>query len=83
MADRNRMHLIVQGSRGRSGIDYAVHGSVAEEIVGRAPCPVLTVKTSVDLTPRGAGKNPGRAKHNKLPRSRPILTKNLKVQNVL
>ena len=44
-ADNHGMHLIVQGSRGVSGLSYAVLGSVAEGVVRRAACPVLTVKS--------------------------------------
>jgi hypothetical protein len=47
LADRQHIHLIVQGSRGRSGIDYAVLGSTAEAVVQQAPCSVLTVKMPV------------------------------------
>lgn len=36
-------HLIVLGTHGRRGIRRLVLGSVAEEVVRRAPCPVLTV----------------------------------------
>lgn len=36
--------LIVLGSHGRTGIDRLLMGSVAEQVVRRAPCPVLTVK---------------------------------------
>ena len=37
--------LIVVGSHGRSGLDRAVLGSVAEGVVRKAPCPVLVVPT--------------------------------------
>jgi len=37
--------LIVMGMHGRSGIGRVLMGSVAEEIVRRAHCPALTVKT--------------------------------------
>jgi len=37
--------LIVMGTHGRSGISRLFMGSVAEEVVRRAPCPVLTVRT--------------------------------------
>jgi nucleotide-binding universal stress UspA family protein len=36
--------LIVMGTHGRSGIVHALIGSVAERVVRKAPCPVLTVK---------------------------------------
>jgi nucleotide-binding universal stress UspA family protein len=36
--------LIVMGTHGRTGLDRLVAGSVAEQVVRRAPCPVLTVR---------------------------------------
>lgn len=36
--------LIVIGTHGRTGLGRALMGSVAEELVRKAPCPVLTVK---------------------------------------
>ncbi len=36
--------LIVIGSHGRTGIDHALLGSVAEKVLRKAACPVLTVK---------------------------------------
>jgi len=38
--------LIVVGTHGRTGISHAMLGSVAERVVRRAPCPVLTVPFS-------------------------------------
>src|SRR5262249_21941126 len=38
--------LIVVGTHGRTGIAHAVLGSVAERVVRRASCPVLTVPFS-------------------------------------
>jgi len=35
--------LIVMGTHGRTGLGRALLGSVAERVVRRAPCPVLTV----------------------------------------
>ncbi|MBW7897599.1 putative universal stress protein [Candidatus Brocadiaceae bacterium B188] len=35
--------LIVIGTHGRTGLSHAVMGSVAEKVVRKAPCPVLTV----------------------------------------
>ena len=35
--------LITMGTHGRSGLDHALIGSVAEKVLRKAPCPVLTV----------------------------------------
>lgn len=40
---KHEIDLVVVGTRGRVGIGKAVLGSVAEEIMRHAPCPVLTV----------------------------------------
>jgi universal stress protein A len=37
----------VMGTHGRSGLGRLVMGSVAEEVVRKAPCPVLTLKSPV------------------------------------
>ena len=39
----HNIDLVVVGTRGRAGIGKALLGSVAEEILRHAPCPVLTV----------------------------------------
>ena len=39
--------LIVMGTHGRTGFRRLVLGSVTEEVVREAPCPVLTVKAPV------------------------------------
>jgi nucleotide-binding universal stress UspA family protein len=36
--------LIVMGTHGRGGVSHMLLGSIAERIVRRAPCPVLTVR---------------------------------------
>ncbi len=36
--------LIVIGTHGRTGLAHALIGSVAEKVVRKAPCPVLTVR---------------------------------------
>jgi nucleotide-binding universal stress UspA family protein len=36
--------LIVTGTHGRTGMEHALIGSVAERVVRTAPCPVLTVR---------------------------------------
>jgi len=38
--------LLVLGTHGRTGLSHALMGSVAEKIVRRAPCAVLTVRTT-------------------------------------
>ena len=43
LADELRMDMIVCGTHGRTGVSHAVMGSVAEALVRRSPCPVLTV----------------------------------------
>jgi nucleotide-binding universal stress UspA family protein len=44
VADREHCDLIVIGSHGRTGLRRLLMGSVAEAVVRRANCPVLTVK---------------------------------------
>jgi glycine betaine transporter len=43
-ARENAVDLIVMGTHGRTGIEHALAGSVAERVVRTAPCPVLTVR---------------------------------------
>lgn len=46
MAARNKnIDLIVIGTHGRTGIAHMLIGSVAEKVVRKAPCPVLSVKS--------------------------------------
>ncbi|MCH2184345.1 universal stress protein [Myxococcota bacterium] len=40
--------MIVIGSRGRTGLKHMLLGSIAERVVQKAPCPVLTVKAHED-----------------------------------
>ena len=44
LARRGGFDLVVMGTHGRTGIKHALLGSVAEKVVRRAPCPVLTVR---------------------------------------
>ena len=36
--------LVVMGTHGRTGVSHMFTGSVAERVVRRAPCPVMTVR---------------------------------------
>lgn len=58
-ARTHEIDLIVIGTHGRGGIAHLLLGSVAEQVVRTAPCPVLTVRERlgtepVALTARGA-----------------------------
>jgi nucleotide-binding universal stress UspA family protein len=44
IAERQRVDLIVIGTRGLTGLKHALLGSVAERTIRHAPCPVWTVK---------------------------------------
>jgi nucleotide-binding universal stress UspA family protein len=61
--------LVVMGTHGRTGLGRLLMGSVAEKVVRRAPCPVLTVKIPPAAAPASgqaadagaaAGTVPGR-----------------------
>ena len=43
-AHAHRIDLIVMGTHGRGGVTHMLLGSIAERVVRRAPCPVLTVR---------------------------------------
>jgi len=45
-ARRGGHDLIVMGTHGRAGLAHALLGSVAEKVVRKAPCAVLTVRPS-------------------------------------
>ena len=44
IAQERAADLIVMNTRGRTGLQHVLVGSVAEKVVRLAPCPVLTVK---------------------------------------
>ena len=48
LAAEERADMIVMGTRGRTGLDRLLLGSVAERVIRRAPCPVLTVRPDTD-----------------------------------
>jgi nucleotide-binding universal stress UspA family protein len=43
-ATEQHADLVVLGTHGRTGLSHALMGSVAERVVRKAPCPVLTVR---------------------------------------
>lgn len=43
-ATEHNVDLIVMGTHGRGGVTHVLLGSIAEKVVRRAPCPVLTVR---------------------------------------
>jgi nucleotide-binding universal stress UspA family protein len=51
-AGEHETDLIVMGSRGRTGLSHLLIGSVAERVLRKAPCPVLTVKERFKAEPR-------------------------------
>jgi nucleotide-binding universal stress UspA family protein len=44
-AEENGFDLIVMGTHGHTGLAHVLLGSVAEKVVRKAHCPVLTVRT--------------------------------------
>jgi universal stress protein A len=44
-----KIDLVVMGTHGRSGFEHILLGSVAEKIIRRSPCPVLTVRPKAKI----------------------------------
>lgn len=51
--DAQDIDLVVMGTHGRHGLNRVFLGSVAEQVLRHAPCPVLTVRNAADAS--GAG----------------------------
>jgi nucleotide-binding universal stress UspA family protein len=69
VAEETKCNVIVLGTHGRTGLGRILMGSVAEQVVRKAPCPVVTVKTplaeaspSAESTPEDAGSVAGIAR---------------------
>src|ERR1700674_6046926 len=56
LVKQKEIDLIVLGTRGRTGLGKALLGSVAEQILRQAPCPVLTVGRHVAGRPYPRGQ---------------------------
>lgn len=54
LIEENQIDLVVMATHGRKGLEKVLLGSVAEKILRRAPCPVLTVNPHVHLEPERA-----------------------------
>jgi nucleotide-binding universal stress UspA family protein len=57
-AEETDCDLIVMATHGRTGLARALLGSVAEEVLRLAPCPVLTVRTVAAAEEAGKGSSP-------------------------
>lgn len=53
-AKQHNIDLIVMPTHGRTGISRLLMGSVAEQVLRTAPCPVLTIKSA--LTPESTAR---------------------------
>jgi nucleotide-binding universal stress UspA family protein len=45
IAKKEDVHVIVMSSHGRTGLKRLLMGSVAEKVIGHAPCPVLIIRS--------------------------------------
>lgn len=52
VAQREGFDLVVMGTHGRTGLRHALLGSIAERVVRRASCPVLTIRPEGHAQPR-------------------------------
>ena len=48
LAAEEHADMVVMGTQGRTGLERLLLGSVAERVIRQAPCPVLTVRPSID-----------------------------------
>jgi nucleotide-binding universal stress UspA family protein len=61
LAEKEKVELIVMPTHGRTGLMRVLMGSVAEEVVRKAKCPVLTVKAAAKA-PAGRREPAGAAR---------------------
>ncbi len=50
-ADSENADLIVMATHGHGGVSHLLLGSTAERVVRKAPCPVLTIKHPLRISP--------------------------------
>jgi nucleotide-binding universal stress UspA family protein len=55
LAEELDCDLIVMGTHGRTGLGRLLMGSVAEKVLRKAPCPVITVKCPADAVQTSSG----------------------------
>ena len=53
-AGEQGVDLIIMGTHGRTGLMHLLMGSVSEQVVRRAPCPVLTLRDTATVTTQEA-----------------------------
>ncbi len=68
LAQEENVDMIITSTHGRTGISHALLGSVAENIVRRAPCPVLTLRHA----PAGSNKRQAAGKNTQETNGAPI-----------
>jgi len=52
LAEKHKCDLVIIGTHGRTGLDRLLMGSVAETVLRKAKCPVLTVKVPLTESTR-------------------------------
>jgi nucleotide-binding universal stress UspA family protein len=55
VAAEEHADMIVMGTQGRTGLERFMLGSVAERVIRRAPCPVLTLRPDTKNTKESGG----------------------------
>jgi len=63
LAKELRCDLVVMGTHGRSGLRRLLMGSVAEEVVRKAHCPVITVKNPFTPAVKAGPARPAEPAH--------------------
>ena len=56
-AEAEQADLIVMGTRGRAGMERSILGSVSDEVIRRAHCPVMVVRPTIRKRPAAKGEH--------------------------